>query len=125
MQLARWRILDHIRKRDAERAHRAGGFGAGSRTATVERQPNQAGSEFEVMWDEEWKSELLRRAATKVKEKVDPKHYQIFDLLFFKKWSVARVAKFLDISAGRAYLIRHRVGRQLTKEAELIRDTLI
>jgi RNA polymerase sigma factor (sigma-70 family) len=125
LQLARWRILDQLNKRDTRLIGRVGGADSSTRTATVERQADPAGLALEPIWEQEWKSKLLEEAAKKVKQKVDPNHYQIFDLLFFKNWPVARVAKFLNISAGRVYLTKHRIGNLMKKEIAQLRDTLV
>jgi RNA polymerase sigma factor (sigma-70 family) len=125
LQLARWRIMDQFNKRDIHLAGRAGGAESSTRTATVERQADPAGSALEAIWEQEWKSKLLEKAAKKVKQKVDPKHYQIFDLLVFKNWPVARVAEFLNMSAGRVYLTKHRISNLVKKEVAQMRDTLV
>jgi hypothetical protein len=45
-----------------------------------------------------------------LKRKVDPKHYQIFDLYFFKHWPVAKVARALQVNTAKVYLVKHRLG---------------
>jgi RNA polymerase sigma factor (sigma-70 family) len=122
LNLTRWRILDQLEKRDQRLAGRTGPPETSTRTATVERQPDPAGPELEVIWDREWEDNLLQAAAGRVKSNVDPKQYQIFDLLVFKNWPVAKVARFLGISTGRVYLARHRVGKLVKKEILQIRD---
>jgi len=124
LQLALWRIRDQIAKRDR---HLAGDLSAetSTRTATVERQANGDESEFELMWDEEWKSELIRRAADRVKRKVDAAHYQVFDLLFFKNWPPAKTAAFTGMSIAQVYLIKHRITKLMEEAVGSLRDTLI
>lgn len=74
-----------------------------------------------MVWDEEWEANLRQRAIDKVKRKVDPKQYQIFDLHMFKKWPVAKVARFLGVSAGRVYLTKHRIAKLMKKEVADLR----
>jgi RNA polymerase sigma-70 factor (ECF subfamily) len=91
-------------------------------TAIIERQADPAVSALEAGWDREWEVNLLQAAVERVKRKVDPKQYQIFDLLHFKNWPVAKVAQCLDVNAGWVYLIKHRITKQLKKEVTHLRD---
>src|SRR5687767_2813550 len=53
LHTTRWRIADQLRKRKGEGAR---GFDSSSdRTATVERVADPAGSQLDIIWDEEWK----------------------------------------------------------------------
>jgi RNA polymerase sigma factor (sigma-70 family) len=122
LNLTRWRILDQLDKRDKHLAGRAGPRSTSTRTPTVERQPDPAGSEFEAIWDREWRLNLLQAAAARVKPRVAAKHYQIFDLVVLKEWPVTQVASFLGISAGRVYLTKHRVRKLVAKEIIRLRD---
>jgi RNA polymerase sigma-70 factor (ECF subfamily) len=109
LNLTRWRILDQFEKRDKRLAGRTGPPETSTRTPTVERQPDPAGPELDAIWAREWEGNLLKVAANKIRANADPKQYQIFDLLVFKEWPVARVAQFLGISAPRVYLAKHRI----------------
>jgi RNA polymerase sigma-70 factor (ECF subfamily) len=122
LQLTRWRILDQLKKRDARLAGRKGPAETSTRTATIERVPDPSGSALEAAWDQEWEANLLEAAIARVKQKVDPKQYQIFDLLVFKQWPVAKVARFLGINAGRVYLAKHRIAKLVKKEVAHLRD---
>ena len=77
---------------------------------------------MEAAWDQEWEANLLEAAIARVKQKVDPKQYQIFDLLVFKQWPVAKVARFLGITAARVYLTKHRMANLVKKEVAHLRD---
>ena len=58
----------------------------------------------------------------RVRARADSKHFQIFDLCVRKKWTVARVAKDLNISAARVYLAKHRIGKLIKKEVRFLRN---
>jgi RNA polymerase sigma factor (sigma-70 family) len=122
LQLTRWRILDQLKKRDPHVVQRTDRAETSTRTATVERQADSAESVLEAAWDREWEDNLRDAAIERVKQKVDPKQYQIFDLLVFKNWPVAKVARFLSINAGRVYLTKHRITKLLKKEVAHLRD---
>ena len=122
LQLTRWRILDQLEKRDTRLAHRQAPPGTSTRTATIERLADPSGPALEAAWDQEWEANLLEAAVARVKQKVDPKQYQVFDLLVFKQWPVAKVARFLGINAGRVYLAKHRITKLVKKEVAHLRD---
>ena len=125
MKMARWRILDQLAKRDPRLAGRSGRAGSSTRTATVERQADPAGSPLEAAWDRESEAELLGTAVERVKRRVDPKQYQVFDLLVFKSWPVTKVARVLGINAGRVYLTKHRIAHLMRKEIMQMRNKRI
>ena len=71
---------------------------------------------MQAVWDTEWESNLIEAAIERVKRKVDPKLYQVFDLYVVKKWPVTKVARTLKVNAGRVYLTKHRIGNLIKKE---------
>ena len=76
------------------------------------------------MWDGEWREALLQRALGRVKEQVDLKQWQIFDLYALKEWKPGEVARALGVSVGRVYLTKHRVGRLLKAQITHLERTL-
>jgi len=48
----------------------------------------------------------MAAAIERLKEKVDAKQYQVFDLYVLKNWPVRRVARALNINAGKVYLAK-------------------
>lgn len=121
LQLTRWRILDQLKQRDPRLAGRKRQAETSTRTATIDRLADPSGPALEAVWDQEWEANLLEAAIARVKQKVDPKHYQIFDLHVFKKWPVAKVARSLRITAARVYLTRHRIANLVKKEVADLR----
>jgi RNA polymerase sigma-70 factor (ECF subfamily) len=105
LQTTRWRIVDQLRKRnpmlDPEEALTA---------VTVTEED----------WAAAWDRTLLDAAIERVKQRVDPKMYQIFDLAVYKEWSVSRIARGLKVSAGRVYLAKHRISKLLKKEVRYL-----
>lgn len=117
-QLTRWRIIDHLRKRP--------GWATGERSVeatpevldriSAEGHASVEASLTEQMWDAEWRKNLVDQAMQRVKNKLSPKQYQIFDLSVVKEWPVADVTKVLKVNRGQVYLARHRVGALIRKE---------
>jgi RNA polymerase sigma factor (sigma-70 family) len=122
LKLTRWRILDQLDKRDPHLARHSNRADTSTRTATIERQPDPAGSALEAAWDREYEANLRQAAFERVKQKVDPKQYQVFDLYVVKKWPVVKVARFLGINAGVVYLTKHRITNLVKKEVAQMRD---
>jgi RNA polymerase sigma factor (sigma-70 family) len=122
LQLTRWRILDQLKKRNTRLSGRKGQADTSTRTATIERLADPSGPALEAVWDQEWEANLLEAALARVKQKVDPKQYQIFDLHVFKKWPVAKVARSLRITAARVYVTKHRIAKLVKKEVAHLRD---
>ena len=118
LHITRWRIADQFRKRAP------GGGGARARpragTATIERIPDPDGIDLEAAWQQEWEGNLLGAALERVKRKVDPRHYQIFDCAVLKEWSAAKVAKELGVNIAQVYLVKHRVAGMVKKEVRAI-----
>jgi RNA polymerase sigma-70 factor (ECF subfamily) len=121
LTMSAWRVKDQLRKRRTPGAPGVGwahtdAADDSSGTATVERVPDPAGDHLEAIWDQEWRTTLLEAALARLKERVDARQWQIFDLHAIKQWSVADVAKTLGISTGRVYIAKHRISQLLKKE---------
>ena len=112
LNLTGWRIGDQFRKR------LPGGQPSDEtrRTSTVERIPDPGGANLETVWDEEWEKHLMEMALERVKRRVDPKHYQMFDFYVLQAWPVQKVARTLKVKAGSVYLAKHRISALLKRE---------
>ncbi len=119
MRLTHWRIKDQLRKRqrDAALIHSAE---TSTATTLIERLPDPKGNELEQVWDEEWQTHVLDTALSRVKRKVSPKQYQIFDLCAIKRWPLQKVAQHLNVNIAQIYLARHRVGLLVRRQIKLI-----
>jgi len=125
LQLTRWRIINQLKKRQREGARQACAPSANDsdRTATVERIADPAGLDLEKTWNEEWEKNLLTAAMERLKRQVDPAQLQLFDLYCLEQWPAQKVARTLGVSLGRVYLAKHRIGRLLKKQVQLLRRT--
>jgi RNA polymerase sigma factor (sigma-70 family) len=122
LQLVGWRIIRQLQKRDPLFVGGTARAKYSAETATVERVPDPSGEVLEAIWDLEVEESLQRMALEKVKQKVDPLLYQIFDLRVGRKWPVTQVARFLGVTAGRVYLTTHRIGKLVRKEMSILRN---
>jgi RNA polymerase sigma-70 factor (ECF subfamily) len=119
LQITRWRIADQFRKRDPAEARRARSRDDRA-TATIERVPDPGAADLDALWEKEWQENLFTAAIARVKKKVDPKQFQIFDCYVRKEWPAQKVAAELRVSVGQVYLARHRVAALLKKEIKAL-----
>ena len=124
LNLTRWRITDQLRKRKPDHFAFHRSADDTSRTATVERIPDPAGLDLDAVWEEEWRDHLLEAAISRVKRRVSPEQYQIFDLCFFKQWPIKKIASELGVSRGRVYLARHRIAALLKQEIKTLESKM-
>ncbi len=119
LHITRWRIADQFRKRRPGQSQRSA-FPSDRTTATIERVPDANAVDLDALWEREWQDNLLAAAMDRVKKKVDPKQFQIFDCYVRKDWPAQKVATELSVSVGQVYLARHRVTALLKKEARAL-----
>ena len=119
LQITRWRIADQFRKREPEGAKRPH-LQDDRFTATIERVPDSRIVDLDAVWETEWKDNLLEAAIARVKRKIDPKQFQIFDCYVRKEWPAQKVAERLRVTVGQVYLARHRVAALLKKEIKAL-----
>jgi RNA polymerase sigma factor, sigma-70 family len=115
LQITRWRIADQFRKREPGNAKPPRSEDDRA-TATIERVPDSRVVDLDAVWEAEWKENLLEAAITRVKKKMEPRQFQIFDCYVRKEWPAQKVAERLGVNVGQVYLARHRVGALLKKE---------
>jgi RNA polymerase sigma-70 factor (ECF subfamily) len=130
--ITRRRIADQFEKRasqlpssggPAQTCPVAGGSAAreeggdDSGTATVHRIPDPVSVEWGACWDEQWRKHVFDTALTRVRGKVSPLQFQMFDLYVLREWPVMRVARTLGVSSASVYLAKHRVAAALRTEA--------
>jgi RNA polymerase sigma-70 factor (ECF subfamily) len=123
MQLTSWRISDRLRKRELELRRTAPPLLTDDGTEIIDRIPDPKVSVDD--WEQDWEKNLMEAAIQRVKRKVDPGQYQIFDLYVFKRWPVSQVAKTLKINSAKVYLVKHRITNLIKKEIEHLQESPI
>jgi RNA polymerase sigma factor (sigma-70 family) len=119
LNITRWRIADQFRKRlPNQQRHRQPDDDRA--TATMDRFPDSGAATLNQVWEQEWKENLFAAAITRLKKKVDPKQFQIFDCYVQKEWPAQKVAEHLRVSVGQVYLARHRISALLKKEIKAL-----
>ena len=123
---ASWRIKDQLKKRRKDE-RLAGGSPARTgespalpadetRTATINRVPDPAAVNLDMIFETEWRKNLLGAALERVKGEFCLKQFQMFDLHALQSWPASEVAHSLGVSLANVYVTKHRVAAALKKE---------
>ena len=120
LNMTRWRIIDHVRKRKRQHLNLAAVEDMVGGTGVVNRVMDPASQNLDALWDAEWEKNLLDAALAKIKRQVDPQKYQIFDFYVNKEWSPEKVAKTFDVPVDQVYLIKHRLTGMIKDEVKRI-----
>lgn len=116
LNLAAWRVKNQFTKRQRwdDRKQSAPTDTDGRGMPAV---PEIAGTDaWDVLWDEEWRANLLQAAVAKVRAEFSATQFQIFDLNVLKEWPAGDVAKSLGVSLASVYLAKHRVAKAVKQE---------
>jgi RNA polymerase sigma factor (sigma-70 family) len=115
LNMTRWRIIDQVRKRGPVVEHRPDS-GDAPRTATIEKVADPNSPDLDAVWEADWEKNLLDSAMTRVKNRLDPQKYQIFDFYVNKEWPPEKVAQTFNVSVNQVYLVKNRVTEMLREE---------
>ncbi len=127
LQMTRWRILDvfRARKRQPSLSNQGNADSEDSQNLAMERLSQDKDNLLESIWDREWRDNISSAALEKVKSKVSPRQFQIFDCYVMKGWGVKKTAEALGINAAQVYLAKHRVGNLVKKEIQALENQLL
>ena len=90
-------------------------------TSAVDAIPDPASQALDDTWEREWERNLLEAAAERVKARVSPAQYQIFEYHVLQGHTVGETARALGISAARVYLAKHRVSALVREEVAYLK----
>ena len=125
MQVTRRRIADRLRKR-----YRSGEVGAlkvedPAVAGLLKDVPDSSGATLEAFWEEEWRRHLTGAAMEKVKRRVTPEQFQMFEFAVLQHWPASKVAEALGVTTVQVYMARHRVGKLVKKEIQRLEKEMI
>lgn len=122
--VTRNRIADHFRRR--HRSVPLANLEDGSTTGTrpIARVPDPASLDLDIVWEEEWQKNLVDAATQRVRAKVPPDQFQIFDLYALKGLPVGEVARLTRSSRAKVYVVKHRLARRIQQEARRLEQSL-
>ena len=116
-KVTRWRIADQFRLRRKDTASSEGESIAPAIDFVADTD-----STFEKIWEREWQENVMKAALERVKTRVSPKQFQIFNYNVIHGMSASEVHHRLGVSLAQVYLAKHRVGAMLNKEIKYIRS---
>ncbi|HWN96991.1 MAG TPA: sigma-70 family RNA polymerase sigma factor [Methylomirabilota bacterium] len=124
LNMTRWRIIDHMRKRAKSKGDEHTALHGGETSIKpIDRIIDPASNVLDNLWETEWQKALLEAAVATVKRRVEPQNYQLFDFYVNKDWPPAKVASTFNVAIDQVYLAKHRITELLKAEvARLERD---
>lgn len=121
LTITRSKIITRWRRNSREPSLPNAEASSATSTSPIEKFPDPASNQLEEIWEREWQQAILSRAMDSLKKMVDPAHFQVFDCLVNKGWSVAEVENRLGVKPEQAYLIKSRVTARLKEEVTKVR----
>jgi RNA polymerase sigma-70 factor (ECF subfamily) len=110
-----WRIGDYLRRR--ERSLRSTDVREDSSlTPAVERLPDPATLDPAGLWDLDWQKNLLEAAIERVKGRVKPLQYQLFDCYVVKGWPMRNITEKLHVTMAQVYFAKMKISGLIQKE---------
>jgi RNA polymerase sigma-70 factor (ECF subfamily) len=123
--IIRRRIADRFRKRPRERLANDSPQPADTTTSPLERIPDPQAEATDAVWETEWRNHLVEVALERLRRQLNPEHYQIFYLFVVKQLAPREVAKSLNVSVGRVYLVKHRHFRSFARTIKELESKLV
>lgn len=121
LKVTRRRIVDQYRKRPPFSCQTPQQNTAGRKTDLIERLPDPNQLDLDTIWEAQWEGNLLDAALERMKRRVKPAQFQLFDLNVTKNWPVSKICEKLGVSRTQVYLAKHRISRLLKKEVHNLR----
>lgn len=115
LKMTRWRILDQLRKR-LPVSHKRSKEDSSTHTSTIENVIDPNSQDLDAAWNKEFERTLFEAARAKVKQRVDPQKYQVFDFYVRKEWPAEKVAATFAVSIEQVYLAKHRILELIKQE---------
>ena len=124
LNMTRWRIVAQFRKRQQAPEHLAPVANSTTRTDPVDRLPDPNGKDWIEVWEREWERNVLEAALSRVKKRLNPQQYRVFDFYVNKEWPPEKVADRFGISADQVYQIKHRVTAAIREEVRRLQKDM-
>jgi RNA polymerase sigma factor (sigma-70 family) len=123
LNMTRWRIARQFQKRGPLVAS-APTASDTTMTDPVEKVADPAAAVLDAMWEAEWEHNLLDAAIAKVKLRVKPENYRIFDLYVNREWPPEKVAAQFNVPVNQVYVTKHRVTEAIKEEVQRLESQM-
>jgi RNA polymerase sigma-70 factor (ECF subfamily) len=120
--ITRRRIQDHLRRLYRSLPMAPTGFGEETRRAEdVPTSLPAPDAQIDAAWEREWQENIFQTALARVRQRANPKSYQVFDYCVLQNLPAREVARMLGLNAAQVYLAKHRISltvKRVAKELE-------
>jgi RNA polymerase sigma factor (sigma-70 family) len=126
LNLTRWRVTDKLRQRQRHEKYRAlppGDAGNDKPGDSGDVEDTNA-RPLDSIWNEIWERQVLETALENLRERVDTRHFQAFELHVSQGLSASKIARQLDLNRGRVYVIHFRLKKLLKAEVARLKARL-
>jgi RNA polymerase sigma-70 factor (ECF subfamily) len=124
LNMTRWRIIGQFRKRTPSSEPRPAPDSTTIGGDPLQNVADPAGQTLDAVWEAEWENNLLDAAIARMKRRVDPLKYQIFDLYVNKEWPPEKVAESFKITVDQVYVIKHRITETIKTEVKRLQKEI-
>ena len=80
---------------------------------------------FEQRWEEDWRRNLAEIAVDRVRRRISPKQFQIFDLYVHQHLPMEQVTQILNVNVAQVYMAKLRVTAAIRSEVVQLEKRLI
>jgi RNA polymerase sigma factor (sigma-70 family) len=116
LKMTRWRVIDQIRMRKKTGGHQSTDNFLPADANPLDDIVDPASQSLDKLWDEEWTNTLVDAATARVRLRLDPEKYQIFDFYVKKGWPPDKVAQKFGISRDQVYVAKYRIIEMIKEE---------
>lgn len=121
LNTTRWRIADRQRKQQADRLAPLPEE-PGTSTPWLHRVAAPPGDDLADVWEHEWQHNTLEAALARVKRRVKPSQFQLFDCFVIQGWPVADITRRLGVSAGQVYFAKYKISGMVRREVDRLTE---
>jgi RNA polymerase sigma-70 factor (ECF subfamily) len=98
---------------------------AGTNKNPAAAESTSTGETVDRVWDAEWKTNLRNAAVTNVKQRLDPKKYQIYDLQVNKGIAPEKLAALLGQSVEEILEAKREIAEMIETEVKRLEEGMI
>lgn len=84
-------------------------------TVALEELPDPS-ADFARQWDEEWRRNIIAMAMDRLRSRVKPKQFQMFDLFVTQNLPMSQVVRILNVNRAQVYMAKLRITPMLRDE---------
>jgi len=125
LTITRWRIEDQRRKKAYRKDGKYMPREEALDTAVLESVPAPDFLNWEQLWDEQWRQNIMDRAVERVKRMVTAKEYQMFFLHGLKGIPASEVAQRLAANPNDVYAAKYKVSELFEKAVKALETAML